>query len=247
MSIFASPLPQIAVPGMKHASAPPGWLIHFGVLGIFLVAAVDSSIVPLVVPGSTDLLLLWLVAHGGDPWLLAAGAVAGSLLGGYSTWHIGRRGGEAALRRHVPRRHLGRITRWIERHPVLAVFLPAVLPPPIPLAPFVLAAGALGVARNRFLAVFGAARSLRYSFIGWLAVFYGRKIVRIWSGSIEKWTVPLLGSFAVLLAAGVCFGIWKLHRPRNPHEPEQKVRGDSARSANARKMSFSSDETRTSD
>jgi membrane protein YqaA with SNARE-associated domain len=246
MSIFATP-PQIAVPGMKHGSAPPGWLTHFGILGIFLVAAVDSSVVPLVVPGSTDLFLLWLVARGGDPWLLVAGAVAGSLLGGYSTWQIGRRGGEAALRRHVPKRHLARITRWIERNPVLAVFLPAVLPPPIPLAPFVLAAGALGVARNRFLAVFGAARSLRYSLIAWLAVFYGRKIVRIWSGSIEKWTVPLLFSFAVLMAAGISFGIWKLRSPRKIHEPEQKVPGGSGRAAAARKVSFSRDESGTSD
>ena len=208
-----------------------------------MVAVVDSSVVPLVVPGSTDLLLLWLVAHGGDPWLLAASAVAGSLLGGYSTWQIGRRGGEAALRRHVPVRHLGRITRWVERHPVLAVFLPAVLPPPIPLSPFVLAAGALGVARNRFLAVFGTARILRYSLIAWLAVFYGRKIVRIWSGSIERWSAPLLWSFAVLLVTGVCFGIWKLRRPRKPDEAEQSVLGASDRATTARKMFCSSDES----
>jgi membrane protein YqaA with SNARE-associated domain len=246
MNIFATP-PQIAVPGMNHGSAPPGWLTHFGILGIFLVAAVDSSVVPLVVPGSTDLFLLWLVAHGGDPWLLAAGAVAGSLLGGYSTWQIGRRGGEAALRRYVPKRHLGRITRWIERNPVLAVFLPAVLPPPIPLAPFVLAAGALGVARNRFLAVFGAARSLRYSLIAWLAVFYGRRIVRIWSGSIERWTAPLLWSFAVLMTAGICIGIWKLRRPRKSNEAEQQGPSTSPRAATARKISFSSDERGTSD
>jgi membrane protein YqaA with SNARE-associated domain len=243
MNMPASQTPQIAVPGLKHGAAPPSWLTHFGVLGIFLVSAVDSSIVPLVVPGSTDLLLLWLVAQGGDPWLLAAGAVAGSLLGGYSTWQIGRKGGEAALRRHVPARHLGRITRWIERHPVLAVFLPAILPPPIPLAPFVLGAGALGVARNRFLAVFGAARSLRYSFIAWLALFYGRRIVRIWSGSIERWTAPLLCIFAVLIMAGVCFGVWKLRRPHKINAADQFAPGARSRTASARKIFGSSDES----
>jgi membrane protein YqaA with SNARE-associated domain len=217
MNTLAKPLALSAAPAMRRATAPPHWLAHLGALGVFSVAVVDSSVVPLLVPGSTDLLLLWLVAHGGDPWLLAAGAVAGSLLGGYSTWQLGRKGGESTLQRHVPVRFLGRIAGWVESHPVLAVFLPAVLPPPVPLSPFVLAAGALGVSRNRFLAVFGAARSLRYSIIAWLAVLYGRKVIRMWSGAIQVWSTPLLLSFAAVFVIGVCFGIWKLRRPRKSY------------------------------
>src|ERR1035437_2777488 len=178
MSVFVQQTAQIAAP---HAQPPlaPYWLMQLGALGLFFVAVVDSSVVPLTLPGSTDLLLLWLVAHGGDPWLLAPCALAGSLLGGYTTWHIGRRGGEEALRHYVPARLLGRIVGWVERYRLLAVFLPALLPPPFPLLPFVLASGALDVSRSRFLAVFGAARSLRYSFIAWLGVTYGRRIVRL--------------------------------------------------------------------
>ena len=137
-----------------HHSLMLHWLTHLGALGLFSVAVVDSSFIPLPLPGSTDLLLLWLVAHGRDPWLLAALAIAGSLVGGYATWDLGRRGGEAALHRHVPARFLKRITGWVERHRILAVFLPAVLPPPIPFLPFALAAGALGVSRPRFMAVY---------------------------------------------------------------------------------------------
>jgi membrane protein YqaA with SNARE-associated domain len=172
------------------------------------VAVIDSSVIPLPLPGSTDLLLLWLVAHSGNPWLLASCAIAGSILGGYTTWHIGRRGGEAALRNYVPARLLGRIVRWVERHPILAVFLPAVLPPPIPLLPFALASG------RRFLVVFGAARSLRYSFIAWLGVTYGRRIVHFWSGSLQKWSNPLLCAFISLLAAGIFFGVLKVRGMR---------------------------------
>jgi|ERR1035437_6292991 membrane protein YqaA with SNARE-associated domain len=220
MSVFVRQLSQIANSGMQHASAPPHWLTHLGALGIFSVAVIDSSVIPLSIPGSTDLLLLWLIAHGGDSWVLAASAIAGSLLGGYTTWQAGRKGGESALRHYVPARLLGRIVGWVERHPVLAVFLPAVLPPPIPLFPFVLAAGALGVSRNRFLLVYGAARSLRYSIIGWVAVLYGRKVVRMWSGSIERWSALLLWSFAGLLVVGACFGIWKLRRLRRAEVAE---------------------------
>jgi membrane protein YqaA with SNARE-associated domain len=190
----------------------PYWLTHLGALGLFAVAVIDSSVVPLPVPGTTDLLLLWLVAHGGDPWLLVPCTVAGSILGGYTTWQIGKRGGEAALNRYVPKRLMERINTWVHGHPILSVFLPAVLPPPIPLSPFILASGALGVARNRFLAVFGAARILRYILIAWLAVTYGRRIIRLWSGELEKWSAPLLWVFLGLLAASICFAIWKMRQ-----------------------------------
>ena len=188
----------------------PHWLTHLGVLGLFSVAIIDSSVIPLPLPGSTDLLLLFLVAHGGDPWLIAGSAIAGSIVGGYTTWHVGRRGGEAALHRHVPARLLRRIVGWVERHRILAVFLPALLPPPIPLLPFLLASGALGVSRRRFLAVYSTSRTLRYSFIAWLGVEYGRKIVRLWSGSLQKWSTPLLGLFVCLMVAGACYAIWKI-------------------------------------
>jgi len=195
--------------------------MNLGALGLFSVAVLDSSVIPLTLPGSTDLLLLWLVAHGGDPWLLAPCAVAGSILGGYTTWHIGRRGGEAALRRHVPARLLRRVVAWVKRNPALAVFIPALLPPPIPLLPFALASGALGVSRRRFLVVFGAARSLRYSFVAWLGVTYGRKIVRLFSGSLQKWSTPLLCVFAVLLVVTVCYGVWKIQGLRKIEAAEK--------------------------
>ncbi len=209
MSLFVRQSAKSLAPRM-HSLAIPHWLTHLGALGLFSVAVVDSSVIPLPLPGSTDLLLLWLVADRGNPWLLATMAIAGSILGGYTTWHAGRRGGEAALRRYEPARLLGRVVGWVERHRILAVFLPALLPPPIPLLPFALASGALGVLRRRFLVVYGAARSLRYSLVAWLGVAYGRHVIRLWPGTLQKWSTPLLSVFVALLVAGVCFGIWKV-------------------------------------
>jgi len=201
----------------------PNWLTHLGPLGLFSVAVIDSSVIPLPLPGSTDLLLLWLVAHGGDPWLLALCAIAGSIVGGYTTWEAGRRGGEAALRRHVPARILKRIVQWVERHRILSVFLPAVLPPPIPLLPFALAAGALRVSRRRFLAVYGSARILRYSLIAWLGVAYGRRIVRMWTGTLQAWSTPLLCVFVGLLVIGIGYGIWKMRGVSKAHDLKKHV------------------------
>ena len=200
---------QLLAPRMHH-SLVPSWLTHMGALGLFFIAVVDSSVIPLPLPGSTDLVLLWLVAHAGNPWLLATMAIAGSLVGGYTTWDVGRRGGEAALRRYVPARILEQIVAWVKHHPVLAVFLPAVLPPPIPLLPFALASGALGVSRSRFLVVYGAARTMRYSLIAWLGVDFGGHLIRLWSATLQKWSAPLLWVFAGLMVVGACFAIWKI-------------------------------------
>lgn len=213
---------------LVHRSPMPHWLTRMGPLGLFFVAVVDSSPIPLPIPGSTDLLLLWLVAHDGDPWLLAAIAIAGSLVGGYTTWGVGRKGGEAALHRYVPARLLGRVVKWVERHRILAVFLPAVLPPPIPLSPFLLASGALGVSRGRFLAIYGAARTLRYSVIAWLAVAYGRHAIRLWSGTLEKWSKPLIFLFVGLMVAGICFGIWKVRSLSKIGDLEKPARQNAA-------------------
>jgi len=221
MSVFTTQPARPPVPAIHH-TALPHWLTHLGPLGLFAVAVIDSSPIPLPIPGSTDLLLLWLVAHNGVPWLLVLSAVAGSIVGGYSTWQIGRKGGEAALRRHVSARMLGRVNAWVEHHPVLAVFIPAVLPPPIPLSPFLLASGALGVSRNRFLLVYGAARTLRYSFIAWLGVKYGRHVIRMWSGTLQAWSGPLLWGFGAIMLSGVCFGVWKVRSLRRAEGAESR-------------------------
>ncbi|MGA9671295.1 MAG: VTT domain-containing protein [Terracidiphilus sp.] len=222
MSFFASSTAKIAAPRAHH-TVIPSWLIHLGPLGLFAVSIFDSSIIPLPIPGTTDLLLLWLVSHNGNAWLLAPCAIVGSLVGGYTTWRLGLKGGEAALKRWVSARMHARIIAWVGSHPILAVFLPALLPPPIPLSPFILASGALGVSRRRFLAAYSAARVLRYSFISWLAVSYGRHVVRLWSNELDKWSAPLLWTFLVLLVGGVGFSIWQFRRKREAHhalEPE---------------------------
>ena len=203
-------LKQAATPA--HHTTVLRWLTHLGIPGVLLSAAVDASVVPMPVPGTTDLLLLWLVSHRGNPWVLAACAIAGSLVGGFITWRLGKTGGEAALERYVPERLLDRTKGWVHRHPILAVFLPAILPPPIPLSPFLLAAGALGVTLRRFLLVFGVSRTLRYGLVAWLAVIYGRRVIRLWSGTLEKWSEPLGWTFGVLVVGGLAYGIWKLRR-----------------------------------
>jgi len=193
----------------KHRLPIPHWLIHFGVFGVFVVSAIDASIIPLPLPGCTDLLVLLLAAQHTAPWLLAMSAVAGSILGGYLTWSAGKRGGEAMLQRYVPKRFLNSLSGWVKRRGAISVCTAAILPPPIPLLPFLLAAGALGIQRKKFLRSFAIARTVRYSLIAWLGATYGRHVLRLWSRYLAGWSDVILWVFIGLLIAAILFGVWK--------------------------------------
>lgn len=204
------------------------WLSHLGLPGVFGIAMIDSSPVPLPVPGTTDLLVLWLVSHKGNPFLLASCAIAGAIVGGTLGWRLGKRGGEAALKKRVPARLLDPLHRWAKRNPFLAVFLPALLPPPVPLSPFVLGAGALGIPASRFLIAFGAARTIRYSFVAWLGATYGRHVIPLWEHSQERWAGAVLWTFAAVFAGGIILSVLKSRR-----RAKSRPRGQGARESAA--------------
>lgn len=209
----------------RHHRLISPWLLHFGALGVFGVALVDSSPVPLPVPGSTDVLILLLGARGGLPWLLALAGVLGSLIGGVLTWKTGQKGGEAMLERYVSKRYRAHIKRWVREHGIRTVALAALLPPPIPLLPFLLAAGALGVTRRQLFIALGAARSLRYGIEAALAIIYGRRILHWANKYLAGWSNVILYTFLGLVAAGILFGIWKYrHDQHRSSQPESQPR-----------------------
>jgi membrane protein YqaA with SNARE-associated domain len=198
------------------------WLISLGWIGLFGVSLLDASPIPLPIPGTADLILLVLIAHKASPFLLVPLAVGGSVIGAYLTWSAGKKGGEEALRRYVPQRHYARITRWTKSHGAIAVALAAALPPPVPLLPFLLAAGALAVPRARFLISFTAARTVRYSIVTWLAVIYGRRMVHWWNQYLARYSAAISWTILALFVAALSWGIWKWKHVE-PHSPGQEV------------------------
>lgn len=174
-----------------------------------MVATIDASVIPLPLPGSSDLLILLLTAHRGNPWLATLAGVMGSLVGGYFTWSAGKKGGEAMLQHYASERLVKRIKRWMKRNGVLTVAIASILPPPLPLMPFLLTAGALGVSRTRYLVSLGIARTARYGLIAWLGATYGRTMVKAWSQYLAGWSSVILWTFIGLVTAAVLFGIWK--------------------------------------
>ena len=99
-----------------------------------------------------------------------------------------------------------------ENHAILSVALPAILPPPMPLSPFVLAAGALKMSRKKFLTTFIISRAMRHAIAAWLGVHYGRHILRLWDRFSAKWAATILIVLwtGILISCAVAF--WKLYK-----------------------------------
>jgi membrane protein DedA with SNARE-associated domain len=125
-------------------------------------------------------------------------ATAGSLVGSYFTFKIGREGGKEGLEKRIARKRMEKVYKKFERGGFGAIMVPALLPPPVPLVPFVLAAGALNYPTKRFLAALGLGRAIRYSILGLLASIYGRAIL----GFFARYYQPVLWSLLGLAVAG---------------------------------------------
>jgi membrane protein YqaA with SNARE-associated domain len=201
-----------AAPSAHHPNPLIHLLLSFGIVGVLLVSIVDSSFIPLPIPGITDIMIVVLAAQHANLVLLIGAATFGSFLGGYFSYKVGQSGGMAFLERHVPARIFKTVCSWMETHAILSVALPAVLPPPMPLSPFVLAAGALRMSRQKFLTTFTVSRLLRHAAAAWLGIHYGRSVLHMWNLFTRKWGVPILITLwsIILLSVGIAF--WRLYK-----------------------------------
>jgi membrane protein YqaA with SNARE-associated domain len=206
-AVIASYAPQ-----HQHSSALLKFLFSFGLFGVFLVAIVDSSFVPLPIPGITDIMLIVLTAQQHNWFLLVLVSSVGSALGGYFSYQVGQSGGMAFIERRVPTRIIKRICQWMENHAILSVALPAILPPPMPLSPFVLAAGALRMSKKKFLTTFTISRTLRHSVAAWLGIHYGRHVLRLWNRLFAEYATPVLIIIWSAIAISCALAFWKIYK-----------------------------------
>ncbi len=147
------------------------FLVAFGPFGLFVVAVLDSSFVPL--PSSADALMLLLTtAH--PRWMVfyALIATAGSTLGCWMLYSASRRAGKRALNRFSEAKQK-RVKELIDRYDVLSVLVASLLPPPFPFKIFVISAGVFRFSLTRFLIAIVVGRGFRFLLEGYFAISYG--------------------------------------------------------------------------
>ena len=144
---------------------------------MILVGALDSSLLSL--PEINDYLVIArCFTHPRAVIFFPLFASTGSVLGCLLLYTILQRGGLAVLHRRFKLEHIQRVERAYARFGILALAIPALLPPPMPFKIFVATAGALQFPRRRFLITILLARSVRYYAEGVLAVYYGRRVLQ---------------------------------------------------------------------
>lgn len=147
------------------------FFITLGPFGLFAVALLDSSFVPL--PSSADALMILLTtAHPRMMIVYALLATAGSTIGCVILYYISRRAGSRALKRFSPAKQK-RVKELIERYDVLSVLVASLVPPPFPFKLFVITAGVFNFSLIRFTIAIFCGRLFRFLLEGYLAIRYG--------------------------------------------------------------------------
>jgi membrane protein YqaA with SNARE-associated domain len=185
------------------------WLVGLGTLGLFTISLLDSAFVPL--PSGPDLIMITLSAA--NPPLMplyALAATAGSTIGCTLLYLAARRAGVRALRR-VSRERRERIENLLGRYDMLAVMIPAVLPPPFPFKPFVLGAGVFRLKTVRFVIAIFIGRAARFLIEGWIAIEFRDEAWPL----IKRHGVKVLAFVAAILIISLAFKFYRIRSRRS--------------------------------
>jgi membrane protein YqaA with SNARE-associated domain len=182
-------------------------LIAWGPAGILLLSILDSSGVP--VAGVFDaLLILIAVERPSVAWLCAGLAVAGSTIGNVILFQAAHRGGRRFMNKAAPEGRGAKFREWFKRYGMVTVFVPALMPIPMPLKLFVISAGVTGTALAEFITVVLIARTLRYFGAAWLGVTLGRES----SGFLKTHAWDFVAGAVVLFLALYSFILFRDRR-----------------------------------
>jgi len=173
--------------------------------GLALIAFLDSSFLSL--PEVNDVLIVLLVIEHPSRWLYyAAMTTLGSMAGCFALYTLGRKGGEALLRRRFHERHVDRALAAFRKYGLLTVIVPSILPPPTPFKIFVLMAGVAGVRPRTFLLAIAIGRGFRYGGEAFLAYRYGARATEF-----IRENLPVVSVWAAVIVAviGVAVIVWR--------------------------------------
>lgn len=182
---------------IEALTAFSNWLSAYGVLGMFIIAFLDSTFVP--IPSGPDILLIKLsVDNYQFPFKIAQLVLAssiGSTIGCTLLYLIAKRAGEKALQR-ISEEKRNRVQGLLGQYDILALIVASILPPPFPFKPFILCAGVFSFKLPRFIAGLLIGRTLRFTVLGALAFYFGESAKDL----ITRYGVKLLLGFIGVLA-----------------------------------------------
>jgi membrane protein YqaA with SNARE-associated domain len=185
------------------------WIRDFaftiGGFGIFVITFLDSSF--LSFPEVTDFLIIVMVVKHPDRMLFYSGmATLGSIAGCLALYFVGRKGGEALLRKRFHAHRIDRAMALMQKYGGLALLVPALLPPPAPFKIFVLMGGVAAVPLRTFVTAIALGRGVRYFGEGIMAVLWGEAALNYVH---ENGAIVALALAVIALVGGVGYVVWR--------------------------------------
>ena len=200
-----------------------GWVARFGGLTLLAVGILDSSF--LFMPLGNDLLVIALTAKKHSiPFMLYYGGMAtiGSILGCLLVDLVVRKAGEEGLEKYLSKRRVDYVEGKVRHSAAWALAVASIAPPPFPFTPVIIAAAALQYPRKKLLTVVGAVRMVRFTGLGVLAFFFGKRILR-WgeNGAVQ---VVILCMVALFIVGSVFSVVRWIQTSRRSHQPAPQPR-----------------------
>lgn len=187
-----------------------GFALALGGPGLFTIAFLDSSFLSL--PQINDLLVVLMVRQNPArmPYY-ALMATLGSIAGCFVIYYLAEKGGEAFLRKRLKQGHIDRALGMYQRHGLLALMVPALLPPPAPFKLFVLLAGVAEVRPVKFVLAIGIARGARYLGLGLLVLWYGDRAEELMATRGREVAIWVA---ALIVTAATGFWLWQRYNSK---------------------------------
>ena len=195
-----------------------GLVAPLGPWAVFVIAFVDAAFMGIPMD---PLVAGFVYKFPQRFWMFPLLASAGSALGCTILYGIGWKGGQFLLAKRVSKERFASLHNSFERHPMWALMLPSMLPPPTPFKLFVLAAGAFRMPIGEFLLAIFAGRMLRFSLLAVLTVLFGEEIVHTMGQLFREHPGPTWGAIAVFVLGAIL-----LYRMRRRTEPVPNAGSD---------------------
>lgn len=183
------------------------WLIlalkPFGAWGILGLSTIDSAAIPL--PFLDPLVVSYGVTNHGKFLLYCFMAALGSAIGSMLPYYLGRAGGELFLLKRINRERYEQLRDRFERQEFLAIMLPAMMPPPMPVKLFELAAGVFEMRPlSYFLAICGG-KFLRFTVESIITIVYGPTIFHTGMQAVHEHSTAFVALLGIVL---ILLGVW---------------------------------------
>lgn len=182
-----------------------------GAWGLGALAIVDTSSIPVPI----DALVIDYVAHDHDKLLIyCVMAAVGSAIGSMVPYLFGRAGGELFLLKRINRQRYENLRDKFEKQEFLAIMVPAMMPPPMPVKVIEFAAGVFEMKPLLYFGAIFAGKFVRFGLEGLITLLYGPAILKTIGMTFHEHLGYVLAVVGILFGVLVFFIVRKLFARR---------------------------------